>query len=106
MDAEAVPELAGVDGCGCSVACDSGAELGGAEFRLAAGVRGDDVLGEGSSSGADRTELLPMVKPMPKKMAHRITSPKNSASILPVPRVISVSVASSRGTVVTGLIEF
>jgi hypothetical protein len=28
---------------------------------------------------------------MPKKMAHSTTSPKNKASILPVPSVISVS---------------
>ncbi len=35
--------------------------------------------------------LLPREKPMPKKMAHSTTSPKNKASILPVPSVISVS---------------
>jgi hypothetical protein len=35
--------------------------------------------------------FLPSEKPIPKKTAHRITKPKNSASIFPVPSVISVS---------------
>ncbi len=50
-----------------------------------------EELGEGSSSGADLTEFLPIEKPIPKNTAHKITNPKNSASIFPVPRVISVS---------------
>jgi hypothetical protein len=94
--------VAGAD-CDCAAGCDSGAGAGvavlfGAEVRA-------DVLGEGSNSGADLTEFLPMVKPMPKNIAHRITSPKKSASILPVPRVISVSTSSSAGNVPKGLIK-
>jgi hypothetical protein len=53
------------------------------------------ALGDGSNSTGDLTEFLPMENPMPKKIAHRITSPKNNASILPVPSVISVSVVLS-----------
>src|ERR1700730_3189078 len=48
---------------------------------VAAGETGDMIL----------TELLPNEKPMPKKTAQTATSPKNRASILPVPSVISVS---------------
>jgi hypothetical protein len=43
-----------------------------------------------------------MVNPMPKKIAHSTTKPKNNASILPVPSVISVSVISSAGNVPSG----
>jgi hypothetical protein len=45
----------------------------------------------GRSGDAIRTELLPSENPMPKKTAQSATSPKNRASILPVPNVISVS---------------
>src|SRR6202521_2011666 len=48
---------------------------------VAAGKSGDMIL----------TELLPRENPMPKKTAQSATSPKNRASILPVPSVISVS---------------
>src|ERR1700687_6233330 len=47
----------------------------------AAGKSGDIIL----------TEVLPSENPMPKKTAQSATSPKNRASILPVPSVISVS---------------
>jgi hypothetical protein len=101
---ELLSELLVVGGdCAGSPFCDSAA-LGALVVRFEAGVRAE-VLGDGRSSGADLTEFLPMVNPMPKKIAHRITSPKNSASILPVPSVISVSVASSAGNVPKGLIE-
>lgn len=59
-------------------------------------------LGEGNSSGATLAELLPIEKPIPKNTAHRTTSPKNKASILLVPRVISVSVTSSMRAAVKG----
>src|SRR5581483_6552396 len=42
---------------------------------------------------------------MPKNVAHKITSPKNRASIFPVPRVISVSSKLSTGAVATGVIQ-
>jgi hypothetical protein len=67
--------------------------------------RGLDWLGDGSNSGVDFTEFLPMEKPIPKKTAHKITRPKNRASILPVPRVISVSLASSMRVAVAGAIR-
>jgi len=67
--------------------------------------RGLDWLGDGSNSGVDFTEFLPMEKPIPKKTAHKITRPKNRASILPVPRVISVSLASSMRVAVAGAIK-
>jgi hypothetical protein len=60
--------------------------------------------GDGSNSGADFTEFRPIENPMPKNTAHRITRPKKSASILPVPRVISVSVVSSSRIESTGVI--
>src|SRR5205814_4092132 len=72
-------------------------------FALAEGRVFPDGLGEGSSSGADLTELRPMENPMPKNTAHRITRPKKIASILPVPRVISVSLASSTRIESTGV---
>src|ERR1700733_7035434 len=49
------------------------------------------VVADGRSRDAILTELLPRENPMPKKTAHSATSPKNNASILPVPSVISVS---------------
>src|SRR5947207_8004383 len=69
-----------------------------------------EVLGDGSSSALDFDELRPMEYPMPKKVAHKTTSAKNRASILPVPRVISVSseysVRGSRaGAAITGVIK-
>jgi hypothetical protein len=51
---------------------------------------GADVAAD-RSGDAILTELLPSEKPMPKKTAQSATSPKNRASILPVPSVISVS---------------
>ena len=71
---------------------------------------GLDVLGDGSSSALDFAEPCPTEYPRPKKVAQRITSPKNRASILPVPRVISVSseysVRGSRaGAAITGVIK-
>ena len=63
-----------------------------------------DVLGDGSNSGADLTEFLPMEKPMPKNTAQRITRPKKMPSILPVPSVISVSLASSTRDELMGVI--
>src|ERR1700730_268946 len=44
-----------------------------------------------SSGDAILTEVLPNENPIPKKTAQIATSPKNRASILPVPSVISVS---------------
>src|SRR6185312_15214980 len=49
---------------------------------------GREVLGDGSNSALDFVELWPIEYPSPKKVAHRMTSPKNKASIFPVPRVI------------------
>ena len=71
---------------------------------------GLEVLGEGSSSALDFVEPWPMEYPRPKKVAQRMTSPKNKASILPIPRVISVSseysVRGSRaGAAITGVIK-
>ena len=66
---------------------------------------GRTPLGVATNSGADLTEFFPMVKPMPKNKAHKITSPKNSMSILPVPNVISVSVSGSNCATLAGLIE-
>ena len=71
---------------------------------------GLDVLGDGSNSAPDFVELWPIEYPKPKKVAHKITSPKNRASILPVPSVISVSseysVRGSRaGAAITGVIK-
>src|SRR6266568_9521869 len=51
----------------------------------------DVTGGIASVVSAGFTEFLPSENPIPKKTAHRMTSPKNRASILPVPRVISVS---------------
>ena len=65
---------------------------------------GRTPLGVATNSGADLTEFFPMVKPMPKNKAHKITSPKNSMSILPVPNVISVSVSGSTSVALAGLI--
>src|SRR3979490_1654494 len=56
--------------------------------RLALVVVG---VAAGKSEDMILTELLPNEKPMPKKTAQTATSPKNRASILPVPSVISVS---------------
>jgi hypothetical protein len=49
------------------------------------------VVAAGRSGDAILTELLPSENPMPKKTAQSATSPKNRASIFPVPSVISVS---------------
>jgi hypothetical protein len=54
-------------------------------------TRALDVLGEGNNSAVDLPELWPIEYPIPKNVAHKITSPKNKANILPVPSVISVS---------------
>src|SRR5208282_4900657 len=60
-----------------------------AEGRRLALVGAEAV--EGRSGDVILTELLPSEKPRPKKTAQSATSPKKRASILPVPRVISVS---------------
>ena len=52
------------------------------------------VVAAGRSGDAILTELLPRENPIPKKTAQSATSPKNRASILPVPSVISVSSSS------------
>src|SRR5580704_8180647 len=59
-----------------------------AEGRRLALVAG---FAAGKSEDMILTELLPRENPMPKKTAQMATSPKKRASILPVPRVISVS---------------
>jgi hypothetical protein len=66
---------------------------------------GRTPLGVATNSGADLTEFFPMVKPMPKNKAHRITSPKNRMSIFPVPKVISVSVSGSTSGALAGVME-
>lgn len=88
---------------GCSVGCALEVGAGAVTVWFTADDRAPDALGEGNNSGPVFTELRPMEYPMPKKMAQRITSPKNRASILPVPRVISVSVVSSMRVAATGL---
>src|SRR5579863_5045661 len=49
------------------------------------------ATGEASAAEGFSPEFLPSENPMEKKTAHSVTSPKNRANILPVPRVISVS---------------
>jgi hypothetical protein len=71
----------------------------------AAGRVAVEGLGDGKSSGAVLTEFFPIEKPIPKNSAHRTTSPKNKASILPVPSVISVSSDASHCEVVNGVIK-
>src|SRR5271154_3398573 len=49
------------------------------------------VGGVTSAAEGLRPELLPSENPIAKNTAHSATSPKKRASILPVPKVISVS---------------
>src|SRR6476620_4372462 len=52
---------------------------------------GPVVVCAASLAAIGRTEPRPSEKPRPKKRPHSATRPKKSASILPVPSVISVS---------------
>lgn len=60
-----------------------------AEGRKVAGAVGAGTVA--SEVESFKTEFLPNENPKAKNTAHSVTSPKNKASSLPVPSVISVS---------------